>query len=497
MNTEEGPMESQQIWMLAAVALFSLSCGTGPGDLDVSGGAPVDASRAESDAPPAVDATPGDRDPGSAPIDARFDGGFVKKALALPGQAGFAALLEVPLSLHVDFGRPRRELRLLRSDGTLLTSLASGKNDELLDVTSHPEGDLTLVYASNEGYRLRRLDPHGKILGQTLLADPDIATDPPLPAPGSPTGPIHWYTHDTARVATAGDDVVLATRTLRGSVVVYRLRYQNAAFTRVWRVLALPAIYISPIALTGGTYDTFGQLEAFFAVHLSVADDGSTYVGFQHPGLGAEQIPEVLSQVFGETIAGDPDAADVYVVRISDAGARLGTSVVSSPKPDELYGLRAFDHSAYVVGRNETWNAAGTGFDALVARVDGKTGASQIHEIDVSGSDIAFDVAPAAAGGFVVVGASAYTQNPYSASISEHSVAFARWFGADGKSSALAVPNGLRHNEARAVVPLGSQRFLAGGMLDGPGTHSADSDPSLLSARGYVVELDLASLQLR
>lgn len=49
----------------------------------------------------------------------------------------------------------------------------------------------------------------------------------------------------------------------------------------------------------------------------------------------------------------------------------------------------------------------------------------------------------------------------------------------------LSVPVAPRHNEGRFVRWAGD-RLLVGGMLDGPGTHSADGDPSLLRARGFL-----------
>jgi hypothetical protein len=201
------------------------------------------------------------------------------------------------------------------------------------------------------------------------------------------------------------------------------------------------------------------------------------------PGAG-------LKSVFGEEIKGDPDAFDVYVVRFGADGRRLGTSVVTTPEYDEIYGLRAFDDGAYVVGRTEHWNEQGTGFDAIVGRVDGRTGATSVTEVDVAQSDIAFDLARTRAG-LVVVGASDYAQNPHGASITEHSKNFARLLLEDGTSRDLLVRDGPRHNETRFVLSHGTSSVLVGGMVDGPGTHSADQDDSLLRASGFLTEIVL------
>jgi hypothetical protein len=56
----------------------------------------------------------------------------------------------------------------------------------------------------------------------------------------------------------------------------------------------------------------------------------------------------------------------------------------ASPLEEQLVGLRAGQDSALVIGRKEYWNEQGTGFDALVARLDGKTGALEVRELDAS-----------------------------------------------------------------------------------------------------------------
>ena len=50
----------------------------------------------------------------------------------------------------------------------------------------------------------------------------------------------------------------------------------------------------------------------------------------------------------------------------------------------------------------------------------------------------------------------------------------------------VPMPDGTRHSEARFVVSAGKGRVMIGGMVDGPGTHSADVDATLLRANGFV-----------
>lgn len=190
-------------------------------------------------------------------------------------------------------------------------------------------------------------------------------------------------------------------------------------------------------------------------------------------------------EVFGEALATDADYLDAFVTRLAPDGHRLGTPVVSTAGDEQLYALRGARRGAYALGRSERWNEAGTGFDALVAHVAADD-AVALRTLDVDRGDVAFDVAEVEGDDVVVAGASGYWQNPYGASISEESQSFVRAMRRDGGVSPLPVPNDRRHNEARFVLPVGEGGYVVGGMLDGPGTHSADGDATLLRARDFV-----------
>lgn len=467
------------------------ACG---GSSGASSLAPSDDAGAEvaADAPAgdALDDAPEAPDAPSAPLDLRFDGGFVRRVFPRP-DGGFVVLIEPPMGLRTDVGLPRREVRWIDPRGAeTRPRVAPVSVEQLLDAVVHASGEVSVLYASDAGYRLARRGVDGHEIASTTVVDPDVATDPPAAAPGAPVGPIELNSHDGARIAADGEDVVLAGRTARHSVIAYRLRLIDGALRVATRTLAFPPASISPIGLHGGSYDTFGQVDAQYAVHVAVDAEGRAYVGVRYPELVHLRYAKLVRDAFGETWSGDPDGLDSYVARVSRDGARLGTTVVSTELPDEISALRADASGAWVLGRNELWNDAGTGHDALVARVDGASGAASVRAFDVAQGDIAFDLAPAPDGGVLVVGASGYVQNPSGASISEASYAFARWLRADGSTRDLPVPQGPRHNEARWIGVHGGALLIAG-MHDGPGTHSADADPTLLFARGFLSSVAL------
>ena len=453
---------------------------------------PSDAADAEAspgdDANGNIPDAPSDDDGGDRPL-VRFDDGFARAAHARP-LGGWVVLLERPVHIRERQGHPDRRVVFLDAHWKEEAHFEPAAGRELLDVAVHTSGEVTALEASDDGYYLVRLSPNGERLRETLLVDDAIYTDPPKMNPGESRSRIETSTHDTGRVVASTEGVLVATRTGRHSVVAYAVAFDPAVgYTTSWRSLVVPAHSIWPVGLTGGSYDTFGQLDAHFAVHLARDAAGIVYVGVQHARADSGALVHALESVFGESIAADPDFLDTFVTRISHQGTRLGLSVVGTAEDDQLYGLRAGESGAIAVGRSELWNEQGTGFEALVGHVDAD-GHVTIDRFDVDRSDIAFDATRTRSGAVVVVGASGYSQNPHGASISEESAPFGRARVDGGASGKLTLPSGPRHGEARFVLPIDGGRLLVGGMLDGPGTHSADGDPSLLRARGFLTVVD-------
>lgn len=114
-------------------------------------------------------------------LDETFDAAFVRKAL-LADDGSVVVLLETPLFTRGDDAGPKRALELLARDGGRTRVAESTRERPLLDVARHPSGELTLLFASSEGFTLARLDAEGVPLAETLVVDPSIATDPPIRA---------------------------------------------------------------------------------------------------------------------------------------------------------------------------------------------------------------------------------------------------------------------------------------------------------------------------
>ncbi|MEI9950273.1 MAG: hypothetical protein WDO74_15170 [Pseudomonadota bacterium] len=423
-----------------------------------------------------------------------FTDRFVMKVQAR-SDGSLLVLLDKPLDMRVDSGSPQRELLLLDARGQRLESIAVSSNSRfLLDFAVHDSGDLSVLYSSATEYSLERFNAEGHSVAASALSDPQINTDPPV-LTGAPDNAIETLTRDTGRIAAFGEQLLVATRTGRHSVLAYRFGFfddgSGPAFHAEWRTLVVPPFALGATSLYGGSYDTFSAVQAQAMLHLAVDQAGTIYVAVQHPRLNEAALPKVHAKVFGEILVGDADAQDLYVTRIAPGGTRLGTTVVGTPEDDQLFGLRGGQDSALVIGRKEHWNEQGTGFDALVARLDGQSGTLEMRELDVQRSDLGFDALPLSDGSWLVTGASHWQQNPNGASVSEESQAFLQRISSSGERSPIALPNGLRHNEGRTLLPLGPGRWLVGGMTDGPGTHSGDADASRVRASGFLCELRL------
>ena len=79
-------------------------------------------------------------------------------------------------------------------------------------------------------------------------------------------------------------------------------------------------------------------------------------------------------------------------------------------------------------------------------------------------------------------------QNPSGASISEAAQPLLAVLNSDGSlAQNLGYVGGRRHNQLTTIAPLNG-RWLIGGMVNGPGTHSGDADRGLIVADGFLRE---------
>jgi hypothetical protein len=123
-----------------------------------------------------------------------------------------------------------------------------------------------------------------------------------------------------------------------------------------------------------------------------------------------------------------------------------------------------------------------------VASVRQDGGLDTYNTVDVDRGDVLFDIAQLTSGRYLALGTTGYVQNPTGASISESAQPLLVVLAPDGSlAQNLGFPAGPRHNQLTTVVR-GDGGWLLGGMVNGPGTHSGDTDRSLLVADGFLRE---------
>jgi len=363
----------------------------------------------------------------------------------------------------------------------------------VVDFVVHPSSDTTAILTTAAEVRIVRFDPEGSIRSDQPFLDPSAPADPFFNYAGgikNDTALQPALMHDAARLAPLGESLAVVLRTGRNAIVAYRLDPDaRGAYRLGWRTLVEPGSSILALGITSGTFDVFGQLQNHLRIYVDV--DADAPAAFAVGVVNAPMLNFTFrahADYFGEPIAA---SAGILLTRIASAdGHRLGSSVIDTHDRAELHGVRATPGGFVLLGRvlsevrsdGGGWNA----FAALVGR-DGTPG--PYHVIDVDRGDVLFDVAALPSGRYLALGTTGYLQNPSGESISEAAQPLLVLLDSDGSlAENLGFTGGARHNQLTTISSLNG-RWLLGGMINGPGTHSGDADHKLIVADGFLRQL--------
>ena len=417
--------------------------------------------------------------------------------LAITGQAvtkvrtagTVVALLEERLTSIFEDG-PQRTLAILDSDGHTLHPYIPPAGWSVVDFVVHPSGDVSAVLTTSKEVRIVRLDRNGSVRSDQSFLDPAAASDPFFNYAGGVRDddalqPV--LMHDAARLAPLNESLAVVLRTGRNAIVAYRLDPDvNGVYQRAWRTLIEPGSSILGIGITSGSFDVFGQLQNHVRIYVDVDRAGTLAVGVVDVPFSNFTFRAHTEQ-FGEPIAA---SVGVLLTRVASAdGRRLGSTAIDTHDPAELHAVRATPRGFVLVGRvlSEV-RSDGTGWNAFTALVgqDGTPGPYSV--VDVDRGDVLFDIAALPSGRYLALGTTGYVQNPAGASISEAAQPLLALLNADGSLvQNLGFPAGARHNQLTTIASLDG-RWLLGGMVNGPGTHSGDAQPELIVADGFLQE---------
>ena len=401
-------------------------------------------------------------------------------------------LLEERLTSIFEDG-PQRTLAILQSDGHTVQPYTPPPGWSVVDFAVHPSGDISAILTTAREVRIVRLDPNGSIRSDQLFLDPSSPTDPFFNYAGGikdDNALQPALMHDAARLSPLGESLAVVLRTGRNAIVAYRLDPDvSGAYQQAWRTLVEPGSSILFEGITSGSFDVFGQL-AESSEDLCGCGCGCTR-------LRSLSVSSMLrcanftfrahAEYFSEPIAASTGALLTRVA--SSDGRRVGSTVIDTHDLAELHGVRATPGGFVLVGRVlSELRSDGSGWDAFAAFVgrDGTPGPYSV--VDVDRGDVLFDVAALPGGRYLALGTTGYVQNPSGASISEAAQPLLVLLNSDGSlAQNLGYIGGARHNQLTTIASLNG-RWLLGGMINGPGTHSGDADRKLIVADGFLRE---------
>jgi hypothetical protein len=453
-----------RVFPCLGLALLIAACGGGDG-----------AAGSEEGPPPP---------PPAQMVDVSVSGQTVTKVRVAGNVVGF---LEERLTSIFEQG-PQRTLAILQSDRVTVRSYTPPAGWSLVDFVVHPSGDLSVVLTTTTGVRIVRLDSSGTVRSDQPFLDSAVATDPFYNYAGGVRDdealqPV--LMHDAARLVPLGEGLALVLRTGRNAVVAYRLDPDaNGAYRRGWRTLVEPGSSILGQGLITGSFDVFGQLQNHVEIHVDVDAAGTLAVGVVDLPM-ANFTFQAHNEYFNDSITAQ---VGVLVTRVATSdGRRIGSTAIDTHQRAELHGLRATPRGFVLVGRVLTEvRPDGTGWDAFTALVsrDGEPGPYIV--VDVDRGDVLFDIAALSDGRYVALGTTGYTQNPSGASISEAAQPLLALLSPDGSlAQHIGFTSGPRQNQLSSIASL-EGRWLIGGMVNGPGTHSGDTQRELIVADGFL-----------
>jgi hypothetical protein len=403
--------------------------------------------------------------------------------------ANQVVLLEERLTSIFESG-PQRTLAILQSDGHAVQPYMAPPEWSVVDFAVHPSGDISAILTTAREVRIVRLDPSASIRSDQSFLDPAAVTDPFFNYAGGSKDDSALQPalmHDAAQLAPLGESLAVVLRTGRNAIVAYRLDPDvSGAYRRAWRTLVEPGSSILGEGITSGSFDVFGQLENHLRIYVDVDTPDTLAVAVRNAPM-LNFTFRAHAEYFSEPIAA---SMGVLLTRVASAdGRRLGSTVIDTHDRAELHGVRATPRGFVLVGRVlSELRSDGTGWNAFTAFVgsDGTPGPYSV--VDIDRGDVLFDVAALPSGRYLALGTTGYVQNPDGASISEAAQPLLVLLNSDGSlAQNLGCIGGARHNQLTTIASLNG-RWLLGGMINGPGTHSGDAHRELIVADGFLRE---------
>jgi len=377
----------------------------------------------------------------------------------------------------------KRAVELLDDAGTVLLSWFPAADRKLIDADFDGEYVYTASIVSPAGGATERI-----ALEKIDLAGVRVADVVLLEEPDNPT-----VLDDRLRIAAKGESLYLAAFENDETTWLYRL--DRDALSVKWSLMVEPDARRVAMGMIGGSYDEFGQMSHRFSVYLDVDGQDNAFVGIPVMGNALFRTIDFHNKYFGESLeikslyTGSPSAAtDALVTKVSASGGRVYSTVMGTQHQDEIHGLLVADGKVFAYGRCAVTSM--NDWDPFVVAHDAASGAELYSSpYDLGSNEIFLSASyDSTKGQLLLGGVGGWSQNPDGVSVTEDGTKLL--VVVDSRSGevaeAIVQGNGPRQNQIRSVMRLSGGKLLVAGWENGPGTHSGDSDPGLVTADGFL-----------
>jgi len=294
--------------------------------------------------------------------------------------------------------------------------------------------------------------------------------------------------HDAARITPLGESLAVVLRTGRNAIVAYRLDPDvSGAYQRAWRTLVEPGSSILLVSITSGSFDVFGQLQNHLRIFVDV--DAGTPATL---AVGVVSTPfanftfRAHSEYFGEPIAASTGALLTRVA--SSDGRRVGSTVIDTHNLAELHGVRATPGGFVFGGRvlSEVRSDGSGWMRSLRLSAAMAFPVRTVWSMSIEATCCSMSQCCLAA--ISRAGHHGYCRTHPARVYPKAAQPLLALLNSDGSlAQNLGYTGGARHNQLTTIASRNG-RWLLGGMINGPGTHSGDADRNLIVADGFLRE---------
>jgi hypothetical protein len=310
------------------------------------------------------------------------------------------------------------------------------------------------------------------------------------------------YASVSLKLLPIDDIIVTSYRTINGAPWLsgWKLNLKNE-FEQVFNRQIAPALndvgFAQSVFIQGGSVDVFNerlrQQDIFLAPNPINKND--ILMSFSAPALNRDGYEKIryadLYSDFTEENVSDISTkssyagVDVIITNVNTSGHQSGGSVLGTVNMDHNFGLSSYLDRPLIFGRAQTLSKEWKGFLAI----------NNLANADLSlAKNSVISAAKETHSGLLSVASVNWQQNPSGLSISEKAnLEFILFNESLNEISKTELAPSNRFDQIYGIIALKNNGYLAYGMQNGPGTHSADSNVSHFKSEPLLIQVIIES----